>query len=118
MSHTHTPIRSITSKNMSNAYELRLQLFQEAREYLTGKFDRDVLEWDRKNTEKFDRQNKFDEDLSRWSDLKEEGKASAEDRPICPDPIILPEYPKYPSKQDILDMATFIREFTNDKGEE
>lgn len=103
---------------MSNAYELRLQLFQEAREYLTGQFDRDVLEWDRKNTEKLDRQNKFDEDWRRWSDLKEEGKATAEDCPICPNPVKLPEYPKYPSRQDILDMATFIRDFTNDKGQE
>ena len=101
---------------MSNAYELRLQLFQEAREYLTGQFDRDVFEWDRKNTEKLDRQNKFDEDWRRWSDLKEEGKVTAEDCPICPDPVTLPEYPKYPSREDILEMATFIRDFTNDKG--
>ena len=43
---------------MSNAFELRLQLFQEARDYLVAQFDRDVLEWDRKNQEKLDIENK------------------------------------------------------------
>ena len=117
-SHTLTLPCTITRKNMSNAYELRLQLFQEAREYLTGQFDRDVLEWDRLNQEKLDRENKYNEDWRRWSDLKDEGKVTAEDCPICPDPIKLPEYPKYPSREDILEMATFIRDFTNDKGQE
>ena len=103
---------------MSNAFELRLQLFQEARDYLVAQFDRDVLEWDRKNQEKLDIENKFNEDWRRYSDLKDEGKASAVNCPICPDPIRLPEYPKYPSREDILEMATFIRDFTNDKGQE
>tara|TARA_R100000030_G_scaffold30831_1_gene22603 strand:+ start:176 stop:487 length:312 start_codon:yes stop_codon:yes gene_type:complete len=102
---------------MSNAFELRLQLFQEARDYLVAQFDRDVLEWERKNQEKLDRQTKFDEDWRRWSNLKDEGKVTAEDYPICPNPIKLPEYPKYPSREDILEMATFIRDFTNDKGD-
>lgn len=101
---------------MSNAFELRLQLFQEARDYLVAQFDRDVLEWERKNQEKLDRQTKFDEDWRRWSNLKDEGKVTAEDHPICPNPVKLPEYPKYPSREDILEMATFIRDFTNDKG--
>lgn len=101
---------------MSNAFELRLQLFQEARDYLVAQFDRDVLEWDRKNQEKLDIENKYSNDWSRYIDLKEEGKVSAEDCPIAPNPIKLPEYPKYPSREDILEMATFIRDFTNDKG--
>ena len=118
MSHTHTPIRSITSKNMSNAFELRFELFQEARDYLVAQFDRDVLEWDRKNQEKIDIENKYSNDWGRYDALKDEGKVSVDEYPICPDPIILQEYPKYPSREDILDMASFIRDFTNDKGEE
>tara|TARA_Y100000015_G_C2321484_1_gene56917 strand:- start:135 stop:446 length:312 start_codon:yes stop_codon:yes gene_type:complete len=103
---------------MSNAFELRLQLFQEARDYLVAQFDRDVLEWDRKNTEKIDIESKYINDYGRYCDLKEAGKVEAEDHPIAPDPIRLPEYPKYPSREDILEMATFIRDFTNDKGED
>ena len=102
---------------MSNPFELRLQLFQEAREYLVEVFNRDVLEWERKNTEKLDIENKYSNDWSRHCDLKEEGLASSSDCPIAPDPIKLPEYPKYPTREEILDMATFIREFTSDKGE-
>ena len=30
-----------------NAYELRLQLFEKAKEFVWEKFNRDVLEWDR-----------------------------------------------------------------------
>ena len=103
---------------MSNAFELRLQLFQEARDYLVAQFDRDVLEWDRLNQEKMDIQNKYDEDIRRWDMHKDEGKVSVTSCPICPEPIKLPEYPKYPSREDILEMATFIRDFTNDKGQE
>ena len=102
---------------MSNAFELRLQLFQEDRDYLVAQFDRDVLEWDRQNQEKLDIENKYYNDWSRYNDLKDERKASAVNCPICPDPIKLPEYPKYPSREDILEMATFIRDFTNDKGD-
>ena len=101
---------------MSNAYELRLQLFQEAREYLVAQFDREVMEWNRLEQEKCDIQNKYDEDYRRWDMHKEEGKVSVTSCPICPDPIKLPEYPKYPSKEEILAMAEFIRDFTNDKG--
>jgi len=101
---------------MSNAYELRLQLFQEAREYLVAQFDRDVLEWQRQEQEKCDIQTKYDADYYRWDALREEGKASAVNCPICPEPIKLPEYPKYPTKEEILAMAEFIRDFTNDKG--
>ena len=43
---------------MSNPFELRLQLFQEAREYLIGQFDRDVAEWNRQETEKQDIESK------------------------------------------------------------
>lgn len=103
---------------MSNAFELRLQLFQEARDYLVAQFDRDVLEWDRMNQEKLDIENKYSNDWSRYIDLKEDGKVSTDSYPICPDPIKLPEYPKYPSREDILDMASFIRDFTDDRGEE
>ena len=101
---------------MSNAYELRLQLFQEAREYLVAQFDRDVLEWQRLEQEKCDIQTKYDADYYRWDALRDEGKASAVNCPICPEPIKLPEYPKYPTKEEILEMAEFIRDFTNDKG--
>ena len=101
---------------MSNAYELRLQLFQEAREYLVAQFDRDVLEWQRQEQEKCDIQTKYDADYYRWDALRDEGKASAVNCPICPEPIKLPEYPKYPTKEEILEMAEFIRDFTNDKG--
>tara|TARA_R100000152_G_C6657933_1_gene97649 strand:- start:227 stop:538 length:312 start_codon:yes stop_codon:yes gene_type:complete len=102
---------------MSNPFELRLQLFQEAREYLIGQFDRDVAEWNRQEAEKLDIESKYSNDWSKWADLKEEGKATAEDCPTAPDPIKLPEYPKYPSKEDILDMAKFMRSFVDDKGE-
>ena len=103
---------------MSNPFELRLQLFQEARDYLVDVFNRDVLEWDRKNTEKLDIETKYSNDWSRYCDLREEGTATAKDCPISPDPIKLPEYPQYPTREQILEMATFIREFTADKGEE
>ena len=101
---------------MSNAYELRLQLFQEAREYLAARYERDVLEWNRLEQEKVDIQTKYDADYYRWDALRDEGKASAVNSPICPEPIKLPEYPKYPTKEEILEMAEFIRDFTNDKG--
>ena len=101
---------------MSNAYELRLQLFQEAREYLASRYERDVLEWNRLEQEKIDIQTKYDADYYRWDALRDEGKASAVNCPICPEPIKLPEYPKYPTKEEILEMAEFIRDFTNDKG--
>ena len=55
---------------MSNAYELRLQLFQEAREYLVAQFDRDVLEWQRQEQEKCDIQTKYDADYYRWMHLE------------------------------------------------
>ena len=62
----------------------------------------------------------FDGDIKAYGTLtiQEEGKVSAEEYPISPDPIKLPEYPKYPTREEILEMATFIREFTADKGEE
>ncbi len=103
---------------MSNPYELRLQLFQEAKDYLVESFNREVQEWDRKNTEKCDIENKWSNDWNRYCDLKEEGKASAMEHPVAPDPIKLPEYPKYPTKEEIVEMAKFIRSFISDKGEE
>ena len=103
---------------MSNPFELRLQLFQEARDYLVAVFDREVQEWDRKSAEKLDIETKYSNDWSRYCDLREEGKVDASDCPISPDPIKLSEYPKYPTREEILEMATFIREFTADKGEE
>ena len=68
---------------MSNAYELRLQLFQEAREYLAAQYERDVLEWNRLEQEKIDIQTKYDADYYRWDALRDEGKASAVNCPIC-----------------------------------
>ena len=103
---------------MSNPFELRLQLFQEARDYLVACYDRNISEWNRLEQEKHDIENKYSNDWSRHCDLKEEGLASSSDCPIAPDPIKLPEYPKYPTREEILEMATFIREFTADKGEE
>ena len=103
---------------MSNPFELRLQLFQEARDYLVAVYEREVQEWDRKQQEKCDNENKWSNDYSRYCDLKEEGCVSAMEHPVAPNPIKLPEYPKYPTREEILDMATFIRSFTADKGEE
>ena len=103
---------------MSNAYELRLQLFQEAKEYLVSVFDREVQEWDRLNQHKLDIETKYSNDWSRYCDLKDEGKASAEECPVSPDPIKLPTYPTYPTREEILEMALFIRNFISDKGDE
>ena len=103
---------------MSNPFELRLQLFQEAKDYLVAVFDQEVLEWDRVNTEKLDIENKFIEEKERYYELKGQDLGDIEKYPIAPDPIKLPEYPKYPTREEILKMATFIREFTADKGEE
>ena len=103
---------------MSNPFELRLQLFQEARDYLVACYDRDVQEWDRKQAEKYDVERKYDADYSRHCDMREEGKGSSSECPIAPDPITLPEYPKYPTREEILEMAYFIRGFTADKGDE
>ena len=57
---------------MSNPFELRLQLFQEARDYLVACYDRDVQEWDRKQAEKYDVERKYDAVYRRHCDKREE----------------------------------------------
>ena len=77
VTHSHVSRKIYLEVLMSNPFELRLQLFQEARDYLVDVFNRDVLEWDRKNQEKLDIETKYSNDWSRYIDLKEEGKVSA-----------------------------------------
>ena len=105
---------------MSNPYELRLQLFQEAKDYLVSVFDRDVMEWDRLNQQNLDLDTKYCNQLNRYEELKESGKIKDVEKEY-PKPFQtkeLPEYPQYPSREAILEMATFIRSFISEKGEE
>jgi len=103
---------------MSNPFELRLQLFQEAKEYLVSVYDREVSEHDRLVQRKMDLENKFSEEKERYYELKEQHQADVEKYPTYPDLPEIPEYPKYPAREEILEMAKFIRSFIADKGDD
>ena len=104
---------------MSNPFELRLQLFQEAKEYLVSVYDREVSEHDRLVQRKLDLENKFSEEKDRYYELKDNPKAAPNLKyPTYPDLPGIPEYPKYPSREEILEMAKFIRSFIADKGDD
>jgi len=103
---------------MSNAYALRLQLFQEAKDYLVSVYDREVSEHDRLVQKKMDLETKFNEEKERYYELKEQHQADVEKYPTYPDLPEIPEYPKYPAREEILEMAKFIRSFIADKGDD
>lgn len=103
---------------MSNAYALRLQLFQEAKDYLVSVYDREVSEHDRLVQKKMDLETKFSEEKERYYELKDQHQADVEKYPTYPEMPEIPEYPKYPSRQQILEMAKFIRSFISDKGDD
>ena len=100
----------------SNPYELRLQLFQEAKSICWEEYSRNVSEFERIKENNYALEKKYDADLSRYESLKEQGKLGSLEYPVYPDLKELPEYPKYPTMDEIKDRATFIRNFCDDKG--
>ena len=100
----------------SNPYELRLQLFQEAKSICWEEYSRNVSEFERIKDNNYALEKKYDADLSRYESLKEQGKLGSLEYPVYPDLKELPEYPEYPSMDEIKEKATFIRNFCDDKG--
>ena len=101
-----------------NAYELRLQLFEKAKEFVWEKFNRDVLEWDRISQNRAEIKEKYYEDKWRYDSLKEQDKLGSLEYPVYPNMPELPEYPQYPSKKELLDMALFMRAFVDKQGDD
>ena len=100
----------------ANPYELRLQLFQEAKNICWEEYNRDVTQFEIKRDARNDIKEKYYEDRSKYESLKEDGKLGSMEYPTFPDLPELPEYPEYPSMDEIKDRATFIRNFCDDKG--
>ena len=100
----------------ANPYELRLQLFQEAKNICWEEYNRDVNEFERQRDKQNELKEKYYEDKSKYESLKEDGKLGSMEYPTFPDLPDLPEYPEYPSMDEIKDRATFIRNFCDDKG--
>ena len=100
----------------ANPYELRLQLFQEAKNICWEEYHRDVNQFEIKRDARNDIKEKYYEDRSKYESLKEDGKLGSMEYPTFPDLPDLPEYPEYPSMDEIKDRATFIRNFCDDKG--
>ena len=100
----------------TNPYELRLQLFQEAKSICWEEYNRDVSQFEVKRDERNDLKEKYYEDRNKYESLKEDGKLGSMEYPTFPDLPELPEYPQYPSMEEIKDRATFIRNFCDDKG--
>tara|TARA_R100000353_G_scaffold134394_1_gene95348 strand:+ start:212 stop:685 length:474 start_codon:yes stop_codon:yes gene_type:complete len=101
----------------SNPYELRLQLFQEAKSICWEEYSRNVSEFERIRDNNYALEKKYDADLSRYESLKEQGKLGSLEYPVYPSLKELPEYPKYPTMEELKEKATFIRNFCDDKGE-
>tara|TARA_B100000212_G_scaffold339659_1_gene318537 strand:- start:141 stop:572 length:432 start_codon:yes stop_codon:yes gene_type:complete len=100
----------------TNPYELRLQLFQEAKSICWEEYSRNVSEFERIRDNINNLEKKYYANLNRYESLKEEGKLGSLEYPVYPDIPPLPEYPKYPSMDEIKERATFIRNFCDDKG--
>ena len=100
----------------TNPYELRLQLFQEAKNICWEEYNRDVNEFERQRDKQNELKEKYYEDKSKYESLKEDDKLGSMEYPSYPDLPELPEYPEYPSMDEIKDRATFIRNFCDDKG--
>tara|TARA_Y100001937_G_scaffold90834_1_gene122977 strand:+ start:101 stop:724 length:624 start_codon:yes stop_codon:yes gene_type:complete len=101
-----------------NAYELRLQLFEKAKEFVWEKYNRDVLEWDRISSNRSEIKEKYYEDKWRYDSLKEQDKLGSLEYPVYPTMPELPEYPQYPTKKELLDMALFMRAFVDKQGDD
>tara|TARA_B100000963_G_scaffold21219_1_gene16006 strand:+ start:1893 stop:2321 length:429 start_codon:yes stop_codon:yes gene_type:complete len=100
----------------SNPYELRLQLFQEAKSICWEEYSRNVSEFERIRDNNYALEKKYDADLSRYESLKEQGKLGSLEYPVYPSLKELPEYPKYPTMEELKEKATFIRNFCDDRG--
>ena len=101
----------------TNPYELRLQLFQEAKNICWEEYNRDVNEFERQRDKQNELKEKYYEDKSKYESLKEDCKLGSMEYPSYPDLPELPEYPEYPSMDEIKNRATFIRNFCDDKGD-
>ena len=101
----------------ANPYELRLQLFQEAKNICWEEYNRNVSEFERIRDNNYALEKKYDADLNRYTTLEEQGKLGSLEYPVYPDIEALPKYPEYPSMDEIKDRATFIRNFCDDKGD-
>tara|TARA_B100000963_G_C22440019_1_gene586130 strand:- start:145 stop:573 length:429 start_codon:yes stop_codon:yes gene_type:complete len=100
----------------SNPYELRLQLFQEAKSICWEEYNRNVTQFEVKRDARNDIKEKYYETRNAYESKKEEGKLGSMEYPEFPDLPDLPEYPEYPSMDEIKEKATFIRNFCDDKG--
>ena len=101
----------------ANPYELRLQLFQEAKNICWEEYNRNVSEFERIRDNNYALEKKYDADLNRYTTLEEQGKLGSLEYPVYPDIEALPKYPEYPSMDEIKNRATFIRNFCDDKGD-
>lgn len=88
---------------MSNPYELRLDLFNSAKDLLVERYNAAERRYDAAY-------NKFMEQKERYMTLKEQGKDAGE----YPN-VDLPEYPIFPTDDQITDLAYHIKNFTMDK---
>ena len=74
----------------TNPYELRLQLFQEAKNICWEEYNRDVNEFERQRDKQNELKEKYYEDKSKYESLKEDDKLGSMEYPSYPD---LPELP-------------------------
>jgi hypothetical protein len=91
---------------MSNPYELRLDLYNSAKDFIQEKYNAEVNRYDAAF-------NAFLEKKERWQVLKDMGQDPGE----YPN-VSLPPYPSFPSPDDIAEFAVHIRSFVSDKGDE
>ena len=101
----------------TNPYELRLQLFQEAKSICWEEYNSKVSNFDRIRENNNDLKIKYDADLAAYHEQEEKGNGGTLKYPTYPDIKPLPEYPEYPSMEEIKEKATFIRDFCDDKGD-
>tara|TARA_A200000113_G_scaffold225023_1_gene244530 strand:+ start:716 stop:991 length:276 start_codon:yes stop_codon:yes gene_type:complete len=91
---------------MSNPYELRLDLYNSAKDFIQEKYNAEVNRYDAAFSA-------FLEKKERWQVLKDMGQDPGEYPSVS-----LPQYPSFPSPDDIAEFAVHIRSFVSDKGEE
>jgi len=104
LSHNTRPTqKTITGETMSNPYELRLDLFNSARDLLVERYNAAERRYDAAY-------NRFMEEKERYITLKEQGKECGEYPSVN-----LPDYPIFPSDDDITNLAYHIKNFTMDK---
>lgn len=91
---------------MSNPYELRLDLYNSAKDFIQTKYEAEVARYDAA-------ERAFLKKKERWQILKDMGQDPGEYPSVH-----LPVYPTFPSPSDIAEFAVHIRSFVSDKGDE